>query len=64
MGLMRPDTKRVSDEKKEMVENLYLSGLPEEFIAMQMDLDVPTVVAILEEFEMKREAPWRSMASG
>ena len=34
---------------KFVVKNLFLSGIPEEFIAMQLDLDVPTVVGILKE---------------
>jgi len=27
----------ISDEKKDVVKNLYLSGIGEEFIAMQLD---------------------------
>ncbi|MGI0005678.1 MAG: hypothetical protein ACREAO_10150 [Nitrososphaera sp.] len=34
---------------KLVVKNLFLSDIPEEFIAMQLDLDVPTVVSILKE---------------
>ena len=34
---------------KLVVKNLFLSGIQEEFIAMQLDLDVPTVVGILKE---------------
>jgi hypothetical protein len=47
-----------------MVENLYLSGMDEEFIALQVDLDIATVLAILEEFELHSEASWRSQSSG
>jgi ribosomal protein S12 methylthiotransferase accessory factor YcaO len=39
----------VSSEKKEIVQNLYASGIPEEFIAMQLDLEIPVVIAILQE---------------
>ena len=43
------DTKSVSDEKKDIVKNLYVSGISEEFIAMQIDLEIPVVIAILKE---------------
>jgi len=59
-----PSVDRTSSEKKEMVENLYLSGMDEEFIALQVDLDIATVLAILEEFELHSEASWRSQSSG
>ena len=36
---------------KLVVKNLFLSGIPEEFIAMQLDLDIPTVVGILKEMD-------------
>jgi hypothetical protein len=36
---------------KLVVQNLFLSGIPEEFIAMQLDLDIPTVVGILKEMD-------------
>jgi ribosomal protein S12 methylthiotransferase accessory factor YcaO len=39
----------VSSEKKEIIRNLYASGIPEEFIAMQLDLEIPIVIAILKE---------------
>ena len=41
-----------SEEKKEIVKNLYLSGIGKEFIAMQLDLEIPTVIAILKEFRI------------
>ena len=37
------------EEKKEIIKNLYLSGMPEEFIAMQMDLEIPVIIDILRE---------------
>ena len=43
------ETKSISDEKKEIVKNLYISGISEEFIAMQIDLEIPVVIAILKE---------------
>ena len=39
----------ISEQKKELVRNLYLSGIAEEFIAMQVDLDIPVVIKILKE---------------
>ena len=37
------------DEKKRIVVNLYESGIGEEFIALQADLEIPTVISILKE---------------
>jgi hypothetical protein len=42
----------ISEEKKQIVRNLYLSGICEEFIAMQLDLDIPLVIGILNEFDI------------
>jgi hypothetical protein len=39
-------------EKKEVIRNLYLSGIGEEFIAMQLDLEIPTVISILKEYNI------------
>jgi hypothetical protein len=44
----------ISEEKKDAVRNLYLSGLGEEFIAMQVDLEIPTVITILKELGIYR----------
>lgn len=41
-------------DKKLIVKNLFLSDIPEEFIAMQLDLDIPTVVSILKEMNAYR----------
>jgi hypothetical protein len=35
-----------------VVRNLYLSGIAEEFIAMQLDLEIPTVINVLKELEV------------
>jgi hypothetical protein len=40
----------VSNDKKQIVMNLYESGIGEEFIAMQLDLEIPTVISILKEY--------------
>ena len=37
------------DEKRNIVLNLYESGIGEEFIALQLDLEIPTVISILKE---------------
>jgi hypothetical protein len=39
----------ISQDKKDIVRNLYLSGIGEEFIAMQLDLEIPVVISILKE---------------
>lgn len=42
-------TESISLEKKEAARNLYLSGIGEEFIAMQLDLEIPIVIQLLKE---------------
>ena len=44
----------ISEEKKNVVRNLYLSGIGEEFIAMQLDLEIPIVISILKELDIYR----------
>ena len=44
----------ISDEKKDVVKNLYLSGIGEEFIAMQLDLEIPIVISVLKELGIYR----------
>lgn len=44
----------ISEEKKDVVKNLYLSGIGEEFIAMQLDLEIPIVISVLEELGIYR----------
>jgi hypothetical protein len=39
----------ISQEKKEVIRNLYLSGIAEEFIAMQLDTEIPAVIQVLKE---------------
>ena len=41
--------KNTLEEKKEIIKNLYLSGIGEEFIAMQLDLEIPIVIRALTE---------------
>jgi hypothetical protein len=42
------NAKQVSDEKKQIVGNLYLLGIAEEFIALKLDLEIPKVISILK----------------
>ncbi|HET6727763.1 MAG TPA: hypothetical protein VFH19_07010 [Nitrososphaeraceae archaeon] len=44
----------ISEEKKDVVRNLYLSGIDEEFIAMQLDLEIPMVISVLKELGIYR----------
>ncbi|HXX98926.1 MAG TPA: hypothetical protein VEL11_17675 [Candidatus Bathyarchaeia archaeon] len=44
----------VSEEKKRIVKNLYLSNIAEEFVAMQVDLEIPVVISILKELDVYR----------
>jgi hypothetical protein len=44
----------ISEEKKDIVRNLYLSGIGEEFIAMQLDLEIPIVINVLKELGIYR----------
>jgi len=45
----------VSDGKKEMVRNLHFSGISEEFIALQLDLETDDVMHILKEMGAYRK---------
>jgi hypothetical protein len=44
----------ISEEKKDVVRNLCLSGIGEEFIAMQLDLEIPIVISVLKELGIYR----------
>lgn len=52
----RGNTLQLSEQKKQIVTNLYNSGIPEEFIAMHLGLEIPMVIAILREFQVYSEA--------
>ena len=34
------------------MKNLYISGLAEEFIAMQLEVEIPIVIAVLKELRV------------
>jgi hypothetical protein len=40
------------EEQKRVVINLYESGIAEEFIALQLDLEIPAVISILKEYHI------------
>jgi len=47
-------SKDISKDKKMVVKNLYLSNIAEEFIAMQVDMEIPLVISILKEWGVYR----------
>ncbi|MFL6321212.1 MAG: hypothetical protein ACJ71P_15735 [Nitrososphaeraceae archaeon] len=40
------------EEQKRVVINLYESGIAEEFIALQLDIEIPSVISILKEYNI------------
>jgi hypothetical protein len=44
-------TESITQEKKDVIRNLYRSGIGEEFIAMQLDLEIPIVIDVLKELD-------------
>jgi hypothetical protein len=50
--IIMPGTRNVSEEKKQVVMNHYTSGIGEEFIAMQLDLEIHLVISILKELNI------------
>ena len=55
--------KMISEQKKDAVRNLYLSGIVEEFIAMQVDLEIPVVISILRELGIYRSVKEEEVGS-
>jgi hypothetical protein len=55
--------KMISEQKKDAVRNLYLSGIGEEFIAMQVDLEIPIVISILKELGIYRSVKEEEVGS-
>jgi hypothetical protein len=47
--------KGASKDKMRIVMNLYESGIGEEFIAMQLDLEIPEVIRILKEENLYKD---------
>ena len=50
---LHPPSNVINKEKRETQRNLYESGIPEEMIADQLDLDVNTVRIVVEEISAK-----------
>lgn len=50
---LHPPANIINKEKRETFRNLYESGIPEEMIADQLDLDVNTVGMMIEEISSK-----------
>ena len=51
----------ISEENIDVVKNLYLSGIGEEFIAMQIDLEIPIVISVqknLALIDQRRKSNW------
>ena len=44
-----PPSNLIDDEKKEIVRNLHFSGIPEDMIADQLDIDINTVKMLIQE---------------
>lgn len=55
--------KMISEQKEDAVRNLYLSGIGEEFIAMQVDLEIPVVISILKELGIYRSVKEEEVGS-
>jgi hypothetical protein len=47
--LLYPPSNIINNEKKEIVRNLHHSGIAEEMIADQLDLDINTVKMLIQE---------------
>lgn len=41
----------IEPRKREMIRNLYSSGIPIDIIAMQVDLNITSVLKVIEEIE-------------
>jgi hypothetical protein len=50
---LHPPSNAIDKEKRETLVNLYDSGIPEEMIADQLDLDINTVRTLVEEISSK-----------
>jgi hypothetical protein len=47
----------LTDEKRQIIKNLYASGIAEEFIALQLDIEIPVVIQILKDQGIYRNEP-------
>jgi hypothetical protein len=53
----------ISEQKKDAIMNLYLSGIGEEFIATQVDLEIPVVISILKDIGIYRSVKEEEVGS-
>jgi hypothetical protein len=49
--MLHPPSNIITDEKKETLKNLYDSGIEEDMISDQLDLDLPTVRTLIKEVQ-------------
>ena len=49
--LLYPPSNIINPEKKQILRNLYESGIPEDMIADQLDLDITTVKSLIQELD-------------
>ena len=49
--MIHPPSNIITDEKKETLKNLYDSGIEEDMISDQLDLDLPTVRTLIKEVQ-------------
>lgn len=47
--------KVIPQDKRDAIMNLYTSNIDVEFISMQVDLDIPTVITVLRELGVYEE---------
>lgn len=47
----------LTEEKRQIIKNLYVSGIREEFIALQLDIEIPVVIQILKDQGIYRNEP-------
>ncbi|MGI8719515.1 MAG: hypothetical protein ACR2KF_03225 [Nitrososphaeraceae archaeon] len=45
----------IPQNKKDAIMNLYASNIDLEFISMQVDLDIPTVIIVLKDLGIYQE---------
>lgn len=49
--MLHPPSNIITDEKKETLKNLYDSGIEEDMISDQLDMDLPTVRTLIKEVQ-------------
>jgi hypothetical protein len=49
-------SENITVDQKDVIRNLYLSGIGEEFIAMQLDIEIPDLIKVLKELDVYKSA--------